>query len=66
MRWQHHCQFILDLHPAPSANRTYSIVIGEIGDVDIFFFSEILLTPYDDETAPFFDQLSDEIDRVLF
>lgn len=66
MRWQHHCHFIFDLHPAPSANRTYSIVIGEIGDVDIFFFSEIMLTPYDDKTAPFFDELSDEIDRVLF
>lgn len=64
--WEHRAEFIFDLHPDLRTDRTYSIAIREIGDVEIFFFSEILLTPYDDETAPLFDKLSDEIDRVLF
>lgn len=65
MKWDHPSDFLYDLHPGLSTDRTYSIVIGEFGDVGISY-SQIRLTPYDEETAPFFDKLSDEIDRVLF
>jgi hypothetical protein len=63
--WAHHCKYIYDLHPGQPTDKRYSIVIGEIGDVGIYF-SQIRLTPYDDETASFFDELSEEIDKDLF
>jgi hypothetical protein len=48
-----------------SKDRRNSITIESTGDVDIYY-SRIILTPYDDETSLFFDEIADNIDRVLF
>jgi len=65
MKWNCPADYVLDLHPDPPVGRDLSCIVGEQGDVGIAY-SKIRLTPYDDGTAKLFDELSDEIDRVLF
>ena len=65
MKWANPAEYVFDLHPDKMDGRVMSCFVGERGDVGIAY-SQIRLTPYDDETAEFFDELSDEIDRVLF
>lgn len=65
LKWWHSTDFLYDLHPDLSTDRAYTVVISEFGGEGIVY-THMRLTPYDDETATFFDGLADAIDRVLF
>ena len=69
LKWEmkvwHPTEALYDLHPDLSIDRAYTVVISELGGEGICY-THIRLTPYDDETATFFDGLADAIDRVLF